>query len=42
MGRRIIAAEKLAPNAKGEIHSVRGTNMTKDHAKIGPYQSQGA
>jgi D-glutamate cyclase len=30
----IIASEKLAPNAKGEIHSVRGTNMTADHAKI--------
>lgn len=30
----LVASEKLAPNAKGEIHSVRGTNMTADHAKI--------
>ena len=30
----IIASEKLAPNAKGEIHSIRGTNMTAEHAKI--------
>ena len=30
----LIASEKLAPNAKGEIHSVRGVNVTAEHAKI--------
>lgn len=30
----MIASEKLAPNAKGEIHSVRGVNVTSEHAKI--------
>lgn len=30
----IIACEKLAPNAKGEIHSVLGVNVTAEHAKI--------
>lgn len=30
----VIASEKLAPNAKGEIHSIRGVNMTAEHAKI--------
>lgn len=30
----ILACEKLAPNAKGEIHSVLGVNMTALHAKI--------
>lgn len=30
----IIACEKLAPNAKGEVHSVLGFNVTPVHAKI--------
>jgi hypothetical protein len=30
----IIAIEKLGPNAKGEIHSVRGTNWTAEHSKV--------
>lgn len=30
----IVACEKLAPNAKGEIHSVLGVNVTAIHAKI--------
>ncbi|MBI1846605.1 MAG: DUF4392 domain-containing protein [Candidatus Rokubacteria bacterium] len=30
----LVASEKLAPNAKGEIHSVRGVNVTREHAKI--------
>lgn len=30
----IIACEKLAPNAKGDIHSVLGVNMTALHAKV--------
>lgn len=30
----IIAIEKLGPNAKGYIHSVRGTNWTDEHAKV--------
>ncbi len=30
----IIACEKLGPNAKGEIHSVLGVNVTQQHAKI--------
>lgn len=30
----LIAVEKLGPNAKGFIHSARGTNWTDDHAKV--------
>lgn len=30
----VIAVEKLGPNAKGVIHSARGTNWTDDHAKV--------
>lgn len=30
----LVASEKLAPNAKGEIHSVLGVNVTAEHAKI--------
>lgn len=30
----ILACEKLAPNAKGEVHSVLGVNVTAQHAKI--------
>ncbi len=30
----LIACEKLAPNAKGEVHSVLGVNVTATHAKI--------
>ncbi len=30
----IVACEKLAPNAKGEVHSVLGVNVTASHAKI--------
>jgi hypothetical protein len=29
----VIACEKLGPNAKGEIHSVRGVNITAESAK---------
>lgn len=30
----VICIEKLGPNCKGEIHSVRGVNLTQHHAKI--------
>ena len=30
----MVAAEKMAPNAKGEFHSVRGVNVTAEHAKV--------
>ncbi|MBI4277617.1 MAG: DUF4392 domain-containing protein [Armatimonadetes bacterium] len=30
----IVACEKLGPNARGEIHSVLGVNVTKTHAKM--------
>ena len=30
----VLACEKLAPNAKGEFHSVLGVNVTAQHARI--------
>lgn len=32
--RAIVAIEKLGPNARGYIHSARGSNWTDEHAKV--------